>query len=104
MNPSDFTFIVIPLGVIVFLLVAGIMLILKKEEIAKEKKVRRIESVLKEKDKQREMSKKQLRDLDVMYDNKSIDADTYKRLQAIVRMHEEKQEETEAVLMKIWEE
>jgi hypothetical protein len=104
MNPSDFTFIVIPLGAIVFLLVAGIMLILKKEEIAKEKKVRRIDAVLKEKTKQREQTEKQLGELDTMYHGKSIDADTYKRLQTLLKMNAEKQEETEATLRKIWEE
>jgi uncharacterized membrane protein YciS (DUF1049 family) len=54
MNSFDFNFIVLPLGFMVFILVAGIMLIVKREEIAKEKKIRRIEGVLKEKTKQRE--------------------------------------------------
>ena len=103
MIPFDFNFVVLPLGVIVFLLVAGIMLIVKKEEIAKERKIRRIDAVLKEKTKQREAMEKQLSELDAMCSSKSIDSDTYKRLQTLVRMNAEKQEETEAVLRKIWE-
>ncbi len=40
MNIFDFGFVVLPLGIMVFLLVAGILLIVKKEEIAKDKKLR----------------------------------------------------------------
>jgi hypothetical protein len=104
MNSFDFNFIVLPLGFMVFLLVAGIMLIVKREEIAKEKKIRRIEGVLKEKTKQRELMEKQIRELDLMYSSKSIDLDTRERLQTLIKMHEEKEEETEAVLGKIWAE
>lgn len=104
MNPFDFEFIVLPLGVMVFVLVAGIMLILSRHEIAKKRKMRRIDGVLKEKSKQRESTEKQLIELDTLYGNKSIDKDTHDRLQTLVRMHAEKEEETEAVLMKIWQE
>ena len=104
MNSFDFNFIVLPLGFMVFLLVACIMLIVKREEIAKEKKIRRIEGVLKEKTKQRELMEKQIRELDLMYSSKSIDLDTRERLQTLIKMHEEKEEETEAVLGKIWAE
>jgi hypothetical protein len=104
MNSFDFSFIVLPLGFMVFLLVAGIMLIVKREELAKEKKIRRIDAVLKEKTKQHELMEKQMRELDVMYNRKSIDSDTHKRLKTLIRMHEEKQEETEAELKNIWAE
>ncbi|MGZ4850089.1 MAG: hypothetical protein ACXV2C_01760 [Candidatus Bathyarchaeia archaeon] len=104
MNSFDFSFIVLPLGFIVFLLVAGIMLILKREEIAKDKKIRRIDAVFKEKSKQHELMEKQIRELDVMKSSKSIDSNTHKRLKTLIRMHEEKQEETEVVLRKIWTE
>jgi hypothetical protein len=90
MNPFDFNFVVLPLGVSVFLLVAGIMLLLKKGEIARERKIKRIESVLKQKDKQHEMSEKQLKELDAMYENKAIDKDTHERLQTLIKMHEER--------------
>ena len=104
MNSFDFNFIVLPLGIIVFLLVGGVVLILKREEIANKRKTRRIETVLKEKTKQHELTEKQLSELNKMYSSKSIDADTYERLQTLVRMHAEKEEETEAILSKIWAE
>jgi len=104
MNPFDFDFLVLPLGIMVFLLVGGIMLILSRHEIANKRKMRRIDAVLKEKSKQRESAEKQLKELDTMHENKSLDTDTYNRLQTLVRMHAEKEAETEAVLMKIWEE
>jgi hypothetical protein len=47
---------------------------------------------------------KQIRELDLMYSSKSIDLDTRERLQTLIKMHEEKEEETEAVLGKIWAE
>jgi len=104
MNPFDFNFIVLPLGVIVFLLVGGLVLVLKREEISTRRKNRRIEGVLNEKTKQRELIEKELTELTTMYDSKSIDADTYKRLQFLVKMNEEKEEETLATLQKIVEE
>jgi hypothetical protein len=104
MNAFDFTFVVLPLGISVFLLVAGIMLLLNRGELARERKIKRIDAVLKKKDKQHEMSERQLQELGTMYGNKAIDSDTYKRLQTLIKMHEEREEETEAVLMKIWQE
>lgn len=104
MNPFDFNFIVLPLGVMVFALVAGIMLILRRHEIANKRKIKRMDAILKEKSKQRESTEKQLSELDTLYDNKSIDKDTRDRLQILVRMNAEKEDETGAVLMKIWQE
>lgn len=103
MNPFDFNFIVLPLGGMIFLLVGVIMLVVKREEISKKRKIRRIEAVLNKKTKQSELMEKQLRDLDTMYSNKSIDPDTYERMRAIVTMNSEKQEETDAILRSIWE-
>jgi hypothetical protein len=53
---------------------------------------------------QHELMEKQMRELDIMKSSKSIDSETHERLQTLIRMHEEKQEETEAVLKKIWAE
>lgn len=103
MNTFDFNFVVLPLAISVFLLVAGIMLLLNKGEIARERKIKRIDSVLKQKNKQHAMSENQLHELDAMYDNKAIDKDTHERLKTLIKMHEEREEETEAVLMKIWQ-
>jgi hypothetical protein len=104
MNPSDFTFFVLPLGILVFVLVAGILLILKKEEIAKDKKIRRIDAYLKEKGKDRKVAEGQVQELNVMLESKSIDKETFKRLKTIVEMHQESEAETGDVLKKIWEE
>ena len=104
MNPLDFDFIVLPLGIMVFALVAGIMVILSRHEIANKRKIRRMDAVLKEKNKKREATEKQLNELDTLYTNKSIDKDTLERLQTLVRMNSEKDEETEETLMKIWQE
>jgi hypothetical protein len=103
MNPSDFAFFVLPLGVMVFLLVVGILFVVKKEEIEREKKIKRINAVLREKIKNRAHAAKQMQELNSMLDNQSIDRDTYNRLKTIVEMHEF-EEEAEEILGKIWEE
>jgi hypothetical protein len=103
MNAADFNLVVIPLAALVFALVAGMFLVLKKGEIANKRKKRRIEAALKKKNKQRELTEKQLTELDLMHSNKTIDSDTYTRLQTLVKMSVEKEAETEAELMKIWE-
>jgi len=86
MDPSAFIFIVLPLGVMVFLLVGGIVLIVKRDEIARK---RSIKSTLKEETKHHELMEKQLCELSKMYKTESINADTYKRLKILVRMNEE---------------
>ena len=103
MNPSDFMLFVLPLGVMVFLLVVGILYVVKREEIDREKKIRRINAVLREKIKSRAHVVKQMRELNSMLDNKAIDKDTYNRLKTIVEMHEF-EEEAGAILDKIWKE
>jgi hypothetical protein len=50
------------------------------------------------------MSENQLHELDTMYGNKAIDKDTHERLKTLIKRHEEREEEREAVLMKIWQE
>jgi hypothetical protein len=47
---------------------------------------------------------KDIRELGIMKNSKSINSDTHERLHSYFRMQEEKQEETEAVLRKIWAE
>ncbi len=103
MNPTDFSIFVLPLGILVFVLVAGILFIVKKEEIAKDKKIRRIDSILKEKNKKRELAEKQLNELQGMLGKESIDADTYGRLMTLIKMHEESEEETQTLLEQIWD-
>ena len=98
MDVFDFDFIVLPLALLVFALVAGIILMSKKQEIRERKKARRISAYLKGKAKQREIVDSQLSNLDHLFQKKSIDKDTYERLKTIVRMTEDKTEETVEVL------
>jgi len=103
MNPLDFIFIVLPLGVMVFLLVGGIVLIVKKEETANRRKIRRMDAIIKEKTKQCELTEKQLDELHMAYRNKSIDEAAYQRLKKLVNMNAKNYEETAADLRQIWE-
>ncbi len=103
MNPSDFILFVLPLGILVFVLVAGILLIIKKEEIAKDRKIRRIYAYIKEKDEKRKLADKQVQELTSMLNSKSIDSDTYDRLKTLIEMHQESEAQTGDALKKIWE-
>ena len=94
MNAFDFDFIVLPLGILILTLVAAIILISQREEIAHKRKTMRIDAYFKEKAKQRHLVDKELADLEQLRRNKSIDEDTYKRLKKLVEMNEEKQEKT----------
>ncbi len=76
---------------------------MKKEEIVKDKKIRRIDAVLKEKNKKHALADKQLNKLQSMLGKESIDPDTHDRLMTLVRMHEESEEETQTLLEKIWD-
>ena len=98
MDAFEFDFIVIPLALIVFALVASIILLSKRQEIRERRKAQRINSYLKGKAKQREHLENQLENLDQLLQNKSIDKDTYERLKIIVRMSEDKNEETVEIL------
>src|SRR4030066_444123 len=101
MNAFDFDFIVLPLGILIITLVAAIILISQREEIANKRKTRRIDAYIKEKAKQRQLLDKELADLEQLLRNKSIDEDTYKRLIKLIEMNEEKQEKTFALLDEI---
>ena len=98
MNAFDFEFIVLPLAFLTFALVAGIILISKRQEIRERRKARRISAYLKGKSKQRGLMENQLSNLDQLFQKNSIDKDTYERLRTIVRMSEDKTEETVEIL------
>jgi hypothetical protein len=83
MNAFDFDFIVLPIGILIIALVAAIMLISQREEIANKRKTRRIDAYFKEKAKQRQLLDKELADLEQLLRNKSIDKDTYTRLKNV---------------------
>ena len=101
MDAFDFNFLVLPLGILVFVLVSAIILISQREEIANKRKTRRIDAYFKEKAKQRQLLDKELADLEQLLRNKSIDEDTYKRLIKLIHMNEEKQEKTVDLLDEI---
>jgi len=103
MNPLDFIFIVLPLGLMVFLLAGALILIVKKEEGANKRKIRRMEAIIKEKTKQCEVTEKQLEELYMAYRNKSLDKDAYERLKKLVNMNAKKYEETAIDLRQLWE-
>ncbi len=101
MNAFDFNFIVLPLALLVFAMVTGIILMSKKQEIREKRKARRISAYLKGKAKERELLENQISNLDQLYQKKSIDKDTYERLKAIVIMTEEKTSETVETLAEV---
>jgi hypothetical protein len=101
MNAFDFDFIVLPLALLVFGMVAGVILLSKKQEIRQKRKARRASAYLKGKAKQRELLDNQIGNLDQLFQKKSIDKDTYERLKTLVRMTEEKTEETVEVLAEV---
>jgi len=87
MESFDFTFFVLPLGILVFVLVAGILYKVKKEEIEQERKVKRICAYLKERLKQRGLVERELAHIDSLLKSKSIDKGTYERLRFAIRMN-----------------
>ena len=95
MESFDFTFFVLPLGIIVFVLVAGILYKVKKEEIEQEREVKRICAYLKERVKQRGLVERELAHIDSLLKSKSIDKGTYERLRFVIRMNE--MEDPEAI-------
>jgi len=88
MESFDFTFFVLPLGILVFVLVAGILYKVKKEEIEQEREVKRICAYLKERVKQRGLVERELAHIDSLLKSKSIDKGTYERLRFVIRMNE----------------
>jgi len=88
MESFDFTFFVLPLGIIVFVLVAGILYKVKKEEIEQERKVKRICAYLKERVKQRGLVERELAHIDKLLKDNSIDKSTHERLKFVIKMNE----------------
>ena len=95
MDSFDFAFVVIPLAILVFGLVAGILLLSKRQEIREK---RRINAYLRGKAKQKELLESQIGNLDHLYKNSSIDKDTYERLKTIVKMSVGKTDESVDIL------
>ena len=89
MDVFDFNFIVLPLGVMVFVLVAVVLFVVKRKEIEQEQKVRQIASYTKEKSKKRQLMERELAHLDELFEDESIDEDTRERLKFLVKMNKE---------------
>ena len=98
MDVFDFQFVVIPLALLVFGLVAGILLLSKRQEIREK---RRLHSYLKGKAKQRDLLESQLGNLNQLFEKKSIDKDTYDRLKTLVRMSVGETEEQVEILSEV---
>ena len=71
-----------------FVLVAGILYKVKKEEIEQERKVKRIPAYLKERVKQRGLVERELAHIDKLLKDKSIDKSTHERLKFVIKMNE----------------
>ncbi len=99
MQPIDFNFIVIPLGIVIGLLTITILFIDSRKDIIRDKKIRRaVEKFKQEKaEKQQEFYNEQT-ELNRLYETKAIDSDTYKRLSTLLQMNEQKLQETMNVL------
>ena len=84
-----------------FVLVAGILYKVKKEEIEKERKIKRISAYLKERVKQRGLVERELAHINSLLKSKSIDKGTYERLRFVLKMNEmEDPEATDALSMR----
>ena len=88
MNVSEFTLFVLPLGILVFILVAAVLFFVKREEIANERKIKYIAAYLKERMKQRTHAETELAKLDTLRANKEIDDITYERLKYLLKANE----------------
>jgi mannitol-specific phosphotransferase system IIBC component len=94
MQQLDFIYVVLPLGCIVVLLVATVLLSESRKE-RQEKKIRRaVEKLSKEKEEKQHAFKTQQDELDKLKETKAIDSDTYQRLSKLMQMNEKNLEDT----------
>jgi uncharacterized membrane protein YhiD involved in acid resistance len=90
-----FDFFVLPLGILVVVLVVSVYHFARKEEKARNKTRKLIQSYVEEKAKEQMAMNKELANLQKMLDNKSIDKSTYERLKnVLVTMHNKERAET----------
>ena len=95
MQPLDFTYIVLPLGISVVSLVIVILVMETRKEVFHDKKiVRAVEKLSKEKMEKEQAFQKERAELDRLHEANSIDNDTYERLTTLMQMNEQKYEET----------
>jgi biopolymer transport protein ExbB/TolQ len=99
MQPIDFTYVVLPLGTIIILLVALVLLSETRKERQEKKIKRAVEKLSKEKTAKEQTFKSEQAELDRLHQLKSIDKDTYDRLTTLMRMNEQQYEETMTALI-----
>ena len=100
MQSVDFNLIVVPLSILVITLVATILIMESRWELLQDKKIKRaIEKIKKEKTEKQTAFKNEQAELDRLRETKAIDNDTYNRLSTLLRMNEQKLEETMDTLL-----
>ncbi len=99
MEISYFYLLILPLGIIVAGLVAAVYYYANKEEIAKKKTKKLVQTYIKEKAKQKEAMNKELARIDKLFEEKSIDEETCERLKnVLIVMNAKESEETTDLL------
>jgi hypothetical protein len=91
-EPFFFNFFVLPLGILVAILVASLYYYAKREEIARRKTKKLMQSYIKEKAKQKALVNKELANLNELLENNSIDEDTHERLKKLLMMTHKKEQ------------
>jgi hypothetical protein len=94
MQPLDFIYVVLPLGSIVVVLVAIVLLSESRKERQDKKIKRAVEKLSKEKEEKQHAFKNQQDELDRLNKSKAIDSDTYQRLSTLMQMSEKNLEDT----------
>ena len=84
MEVSYFYLLILPLGLMVIGLVAGVYYYARREEIAKRKTKKLVQSYIKEKAKKKASMNKEIAKLDKLCEEKSIDEETCERLKNVL--------------------
>jgi hypothetical protein len=99
MDASYFEFLVLPLGVLVFILAAVVYYFARKEERGRNRTKKLVESYFTEKAKEQGLMNKELANLERLLENNSIDRGTYERMKnLLITMHKKKRAETEDLI------
>jgi hypothetical protein len=90
MDASYFVFLVLPLGVLVFILAGMVYYFARKEERSKNRTKKLIQSYFDEKAKEQGHMKKELANLRSLLENNSIDRSTYERMKNLLTITNKK--------------
>lgn len=98
MEAFYFYFFILPLGLLVVALAVAVYYYADKEEIARKRTKKLMQSYFKEKAKEQELVEKELAHMQCLLENKLIDNHTYKRLKKVlVTMHKKRVETNDLV-------